>query len=121
MKVLAFLLLIVSCVFAAEGQSVTGKWSGTFTSPGDDPNSAFIAITQTGSDITGTGGPSEAEQWPIQKGKITDGKITIEVTSPDGVVYKCLLALEGDHLKGDVTASANGQTQSGKIDLTRVK
>ena len=48
-------------------------------------------------------------------------KITGEVTSPEGHVFKLDLVLEGDHIKGDVNGTRDGQAIKAKIDLTREK
>jgi hypothetical protein len=121
MRTFALIFLLVAGAFMATAQGLTGKWAGSMTPAGDDPSTAYLVIQQAGSEITGTGGPTQTEQWPNLKGKVAEGKIALEVTSPDGVVYKCALVLDGDHLRGDVTASANGQSMLGKLDLTRVK
>ena len=44
----------------------------------------------------------------------------MEVPIPKGA-FKFDVALEGDHLKGDVTMAANGQTMKAKMDATRAK
>jgi hypothetical protein len=116
--VCTLLLLALACVAAAP--DATGKWSGTFSPEGGESNAAYMVLKQTGASITGTAGPDADTQWTIQTGKADGNKIMIEVTDPDGAVYKCTMLLDGDHLKGDVEATAQGQTRKGKIDLTRV-
>ena len=44
----------------------------------------------------------------------------MEVPVPKGA-FKFDVALEGDHLKGDVTMEAGGQTMKAKMDATRAK
>jgi hypothetical protein len=121
MKILVCTLLIALCAISAMAADVSGKWSGTFTREGQDPSNVYMVLKQTGSTLTGTGGPDEGEQWPIANGKVEGGKISGEVTSTDGAVYKLNLVLEGDHLKGEVTATRDGQTMKAKVDATRVK
>jgi hypothetical protein len=47
---------------------VTGKWSGSFnaTNPNGETkeSTAVLVLKQTGTDITGTVGPNEDEQFP---------------------------------------------------------
>jgi hypothetical protein len=106
----------------ALADDVSGKWSGSFTPEGHDASNAFLVLKQNGSEITGTAGPDENQQWTISKGKIEGNKVTAEVPSPDGPVYKLSMVLEGDHLKGDVTAdNPGGGALTAKIDLTKVK
>ncbi len=110
---------------AAAAADVSGKWSGTFTVTGPNNSgdgSAFVILKQAGSDITGSVGPDENQQWPLAKGKVGGKTLTCEVTSPDGLVFKLSLTLDSDHLKGDLTVTAsNGENMKGKMDLTRVK
>jgi hypothetical protein len=79
---------------------VTGKWSGTFAVIGPDgqpgtPSTAMMIVKQSGSTLTGTGGPDGNEQWPIQNGKVVGDKITAQVTSPDGIVYVLTMTVAG--------------------------
>lgn len=122
MKLLACFLLAVAIAIPALAADVTGKWSGSFTDPGGDTQSAYIVLKQTGTAITGSGGPDENQQWPIEKGKFEGNKLTGEVRADNGGVYRIALVLDGDHLKGDVTIiSPDGQTFTGKMDVARVK
>lgn len=119
MRLLACILLLAGIALAGD---VSGKWSGTFTPEGRDASNAYLVLKQNGSDLAGTAGPDENQQWTITKGKVEGSKVTAEVASPDGPVYKLSMVLEGEHLKGDVTAtSPDGDSMTGKIDLTRVK
>jgi hypothetical protein len=119
MRLLACMLLLAGL---AAADDVSGKWSGTFTPDGRDASNAYLVLKQNGGELTGTAGPDENQQWTISKGKVEGNIITAEVPSPDGPVYKLSMVLEGDHLKGDVTASnPDGGNMTGKIDLTRVK
>ena len=118
MKTLVCTLLFALCAMAADA---TGKWSGTFAPEGQSPNNAYVILKQSGTSLTGSAGPDEGQQWPLTEGKVTGNKITGTVTSPDGVVYKLDVTLDGDKMAGDVSASANGQAMKAKIELTRVK
>ena len=127
MKVFVFFLLAAALVlFAADG-NVSGKWSGSFSITAPDgtnqDGTAFMILKQEGAKITGTGGPDEDRQWTLEKGTINGNKITFEVKSTeDGTVFKCDLVLEGDHLKGPISAVApDGQSMAAKADLSRVK
>jgi len=121
MKTLVCTLLIALFAMTAFAADVTGKWSGTFAPEGQDPSGAFVVLKQSGTTLTGSAGPDEGQQWPLANGKIAGNKITGEVTSPDGVVYKLDLVVDGDHIKGDVTAIREGQSMKGKVDVARQK
>ena len=120
---LCFLVLAVLAVAAVADVDVSGKWSGTFnmTGPdGDKDGTALLILKQNGTDITGSVGPSEDEQFPIQKGKIEGDKITLEADH-DGHTMKIDLVLAADRITGEAHMSAEGQTLSGKIDVSRAK
>ena len=122
MKTILLCLLIMGLAFAAAAADVTGKWSGSFTPESGDGGSAYVILKQSGTTITGSGGPDASQQWPGLTGTINGNKLTFEVKSPDdGTVYKCELVLDGNRLQGAVTfAPEGGQPGKGKLDLTRV-
>jgi hypothetical protein len=118
------ILLLVASAAVADDVNVAGKWSGKFLMDNGDgivhDSTAFLILKQEGAEISGTLGPTEAEQFPIQKGKVEGDKITLEVQT-DGPLVKFELVLSEDHLKGDAHASADGHNLSAKLDTTRVK
>src|SRR5438067_1792909 len=119
-RLVCLLVLSGLAALSALAADVTGKWSGTFATPQDpSAGSAFAIMKQSGSEITGTAGPNEEQQWKIQKGKIVGNKLTIEVTGDDGTQYSCDLELAGDHIKGDVMIGGPGGMKA-KLDLARV-
>jgi hypothetical protein len=105
----------------AMAADVTGKWSGSFAPEGQDPSGAFVILKQSGTTLTGSAGPDESQQWPLTDGKINGNKITGVVTSPEGLVFKLDLVLDGDRIKGDANATREGQALKAKVDLTRKK
>ncbi len=121
MKTLVYTLLIALFAMTAMAADVTGKWSGSFVPEGQNPSGAFVILKQTGTTITGSAGPDEGQQWPLTNGKITGNKITGEVTSPEGMVFKLDLVLDGDHIKGAANSTRDGQTMKATVDLTRQK
>jgi len=120
--ILPAFLLGIALAWTATAADVSGKWTGTFTPENGDGGAAYVVLTQNGSTLTGTGGPSAEQQWPGLQGTISGSKVSFQVKDPeDGTVYKCELTLDGDHLKGDVTFTpAGGEAAKGKLDLTRV-
>jgi len=121
MKTLAYTLLLALCAFTAFAADATGKWSGTFTREEGDPSTGMVVLKQTGAEITGTAGPTMDEQMAISNGKIDGNKVTFELSAPNGLTLKMSLVLDGDTLKGDVTASREGQSMKAKLDLKREK
>jgi len=124
MKLMKAVLLAVVLVLAASAADLTGTWSGTFTITMPDgktsDDTVHLVLKQNGSTITGTAGPNAEQQVPIAKGTITGNKVMLEVPVPDGM-FKFDVALEGEHLKGDVIRTAGGESMKAKMDATRVK
>ena len=120
-RVFVFVILAVAAAAMAMAADVTGKWTGTLAPEGDDSHTAFLVLTQNGTAITGTGGPDESQQFPIQTGKIDGNKIVLEISPHEGALYHMELVLDGDHIKGDITAKQDDQTMKAKLDVSRVK
>ena|SRR5450432_2861739 len=124
MKILVCFLLMLGMTLSATAADVNGKWSGSFNITGPDgevkEDTAFLVLKQNGAELTGTVGPREEEQFPIEKGKIEGDKITLEA-SAKGSVIKFELVLAGDHIKGDANGTHYGDAMKAKLDVTRVK
>jgi hypothetical protein len=120
--ILTTLLLAMLVAISASAADVSGKWSGSFTADSGDSGTAYIVLKQSGTTITGTGGPDANEQWPGLEGKVSANKVSFQVKSAsDGTVYQCDLVLDSGHLKGDVTFTPpGGQPGKAKLDLARV-
>ncbi|MEP7341576.1 MAG: hypothetical protein ABI977_27845 [Acidobacteriota bacterium] len=120
-SVIGVAVLLASALMAAE--DLTGKWSGSFiiTMDGETKDDvAYMVLKQSGTELTGTAGPSTDQQWAIQKGKIEGNKITFEVQS-DGPLLKFELALADGHLKGDAKAEHDGHSMKAAVDVQRQK
>ena len=118
-----FVLAALACAAIAD-VDVTGKWSGSFNMTGPNgetkDGTALLMLKQSGTDITGTVGTSEDEQFAIQKGKIEGDKITLEADH-GGHTMKIDLVLAADRITGEAHMSAEGQTLKAKIDVSRAK
>ena len=127
MRVILFLLLAAIVALPAAGLDLSGTWSGSFIAKGPDGNDhdsgAYAVLKQAGEQISGTLGPSADQQWTIDEGSVRGNKIAIKVKSAeDGTSFECDLLLDGDHLKGPITATRpSGERMSATLDLTRAK
>jgi autotransporter translocation and assembly factor TamB len=121
---LCFLVLAALAGLVLADVDVTGKWSGSFnaTNPNGETkeSTAVLVLKQSGTDITGTAGPTEDEQFAIQKGKIDGDKITLEVDH-DGHTMTLNLVLAAGRITGEAQMSRDGQTMKAKIDVSRAK
>jgi hypothetical protein len=124
MKALRAALLSVVLTLAASAGDISGTWSGSLKITGPDgqtqDDTVHMVLKQEGGKLTGTAGPNASEQMPIEKGTVDGNKVTLEVPIPNGT-FKFDIALDGEHLKGDVTMSAGGQAMKAKMDATRAK
>lgn len=131
-SVLVAVALVAPTLIAAE--DITGKWGGSFvitmdTNPPKEDVVHMVA-TQKGTELTGSIGPNENEQMPIQNGKVVTTKeagkevtkATFQVTEPGGAAaIHFELALIGGHLKGKAKGENGGHTMNVAVDMTRIK
>ncbi len=119
-----YILLLAVAAASLVAADVTGKWTGTLNVPtadgGERPGPAYLVLHQDGTKVTGTAGPSAAEQDAIQNGKAEDGNVTFEL-SREGWLMKFVLRQDADELKGDVTRERDGQTETAKLTANREK
>jgi hypothetical protein len=125
MKALFVCVLIASAAsLALADGNVSGKWQGSFNTIDENgdikESTALFVFKQAGGEITGTVGPTEEEQFPIQKGRIEGDKITLEADN-NGQILKFNLVLSGDKIIGEAQMSREGQTRRAKIEVTRTK
>jgi hypothetical protein len=122
MKTLLCLIVLAAMGFAAD---LSGKWTGNFNQVAPDGSvnegSALLVLKQTGTEISGTAGPSEDQQFPISKGKIDGDKVTLEVKHESGMTIAFNLVLADERLKGEASMSRDGESRTAKVDVGRAK
>jgi hypothetical protein len=118
----ALLLLVLSAV--ALFADVSGKWSGAAESPnpGGERHTLFFNLKVDGNKLTGTGGPTEENQTPMQNGSVMGDKLTFQVPAGKGVLYFDLKTA-GDEITGEVRMKReDGEEQPTlKVALKRSK
>ncbi len=81
-RVALFAAVSALCMAAAD---VSGKWSGSFKADAEDQTeSLYMVFQQDGGKLTGSGGPNEAQQHPMQNGKVEGNRLTFEVAAGKG-------------------------------------
>jgi hypothetical protein len=110
-KFIAMLFVTAVCALAGD---VTGKYSGTIHN--GDP--VLIILKQDGAKLTGSGGPSEDQQFPMRNGKVEGDKITFEVVADENRVFKLSFTAKGDVIEGE---GIGPDGESMPLKLTRVK
>jgi hypothetical protein len=116
MRWITILLLLV---IAAPGDSISGKWRGEFRPAGGDHDVAqLITLQGSSADLKGSGGPDEAEQYPIANGHITGDQVHFEITTGEWKFFYDL-KLSGQTLAGTLTLKSATDTRSAQVKLTR--
>ena len=126
--------VLCACLFAtasafavqAPPAPITGTWTGFLTNGADpnDRNAALMVLKQAGTELTGTGGPNENEQWTIQKGKVTTNKEGTTVTfalETDNLSMQFEMKLVDGKLKGTVSAQRGTEKRAGTVEMERAK
>ena len=111
------LLAIALSVVTLVAADATGTWTGTLTRAEGEAGPAHLVLKQDGDKLTGTAGPDANEQRPILNGKVENGALTFELDNG----MKFVLKQDGDEITGEVSRERDGQTQSGKLAVKRVK
>ena len=123
--VAAAVLLFTMAPAHAQTTSVTGKWTGTLTRTAPDGRTQSLDVmfdlTQKGKVLTGTVGPNEERQWPIEKGAVDGADVTFRVQQPDGPLRTFTLKLVEGRLQGEMLAELSGQSFTTKVDMGRDK
>jgi hypothetical protein len=117
-------MIMAAFALAAVASDVTGTWSGPIQITAPDgrvhDDTIHLILKQDAGKLTGTFGPDADRQLPIEKGAVDGNKVSMQAAMPNGEV-KFELTMEGDHLKGEVTIAAGGQTARAKVDATKAK
>jgi hypothetical protein len=100
---------------------VSGKWSGKFVDLQDEAKSepVFMILKQEGSQLSGSGGPTEDEQHPIQNGKVEGDKLAFEIPTGKGTIYFDLKATDTE-IKGEMKRTRGDRTDNARLSLKRV-
>jgi hypothetical protein len=99
---------------------LTGKWLGTFhvlpQGGGPREDKAVVILKQQGDVVTGTLGPTESNQMPFRKGKVTGNTVRLEMQG-NRVVFT--LTLDGDKLTGEIRDADHESKILAHVDLKR--
>ncbi|BDC52823.1 hypothetical protein F183_A51380 [Bryobacterales bacterium F-183] len=116
-----FALALLSAATMLAGD-LTGVWVGTLTHntpEGPRPSPAYAILKQNGTELTGSGGPTEDEQYTIRKAVMSGDKLTFEVDNDNGPL-KFTVTAKGDTIEGDlVQERSDGSTRTAKVALKR--
>ena len=112
------LAAFVWTALAAAAADLNGKWSGTSVGPhGAEP--VLLILKAAGPEVTGTIGPNEDRQFPLEDARLDGARLTCRFKGPHGAAFHLELRLEGGALKGSGTRSAGGETETSTLELKR--
>jgi hypothetical protein len=118
MKKLVLLLVLPAISLLAD---VTGKWSGAARTGDGEEQSVFLIFKQDGKTLTGSGGPQEGEQHPIQDGTVEGDRLKFKVPAGKGVILFDLKAGD-EEITGEAEFKKNdGDSMTVKVTLKKVK
>ena len=119
---LVLLFLLLSTVLLAD---VTGRWTGSIVFDGPNgekvPGTVLLVLKQDGNTVTGTVGPSEEAQKPIQNGKAEENVIIFNVEVREGVSMKFTLKQTGEEISGELSGEHDNQKMTATLSLKREK
>jgi len=118
---LHLVLVALASILLAVPADVSGKWSGSFKPDNEEnPLPLFLVLKQDGGSLTGSGGPTETEQHPMQNGKIDGDHLVFEVNAGKGTFYFDL-KIAGDEITGGLQMKRDSVTRTAKVSLKRAK
>jgi len=101
--------------------NVTGRWSGRFTVDGGDHDvPQLFILRQDGNKLTGSGGPVETEQYPIENGKVNGARVQFEITTGEWKFTYDIKA-DGATLKGNLELKSAIDRRRALVSLTKAQ
>lgn len=115
--VLVTLLLTISAMAA----DVSGKWSGRFKVDGGDHDvPQLFILKQDGNKLTGSGGPNDNEQYPIENGAIDGDHVKFEVTTGEWK-FSYNLKVANASMIGELELKSVNDRRTAKVTLSKVR
>jgi len=117
-RAIAVVLLLATSAIAGD---LTSKWSGSFKVDGADHNVPQLFIfKQDGAKLTGSGGPDQTEQYPIENGKVDGDRVGFEITTGEWKFTYNLKASDA-RLAGDLDLRSVNNRRSAKVSLSKAE
>jgi len=114
----AVVLLLAMNAMAGD---LTGKWSGSFKVDGADHDvPQLLILKQDGNKLTGSGGPDQSEQYPIENGKVDGNRATFELTTGEWTFTYKLEAIDAK-MAGDLELKSINNGRIAKVSLSKAK
>lgn len=113
---IAIVLILAASTLAPD---LTGKWSGSFKVDGGDHSvPQLFILKQDGTKLTGSGGPDQSEQYPIENGKVDGDHVNFELTTGEWR-FTYNLKISGATLAGDLELNGVNDSRTAKVSLSK--
>jgi hypothetical protein len=117
-RTVAVVLLLAMHAMAGD---LTGKWSGSFRADGADRDVPQLFIwKQDGNKLTGSGGPDQSEQYPLESGKVDGDRVRFEITTGEWKFTYDLKTMGGG-MAGDLELKSIDERRTARVSLSRAK
>jgi hypothetical protein len=115
--ILAVFLLTISVMAA----NVSGRWSGRFRVDGGDHDvPQLLILKQAGNKLTGSGGPDETEQYPIENGTVDGDRVRFEITTGEWK-FAYDIKTDGAAMKGSLELKSENDRRTASVSVTKVQ
>lgn len=117
-KMMLAVLLLTAAGMAAD---FNGRWSGGFRVEGGDHDvPQLLLLKQNGNELTGSGGPNESEQYPIENGSVRGQRVQFEITTGEWKFTYDLKA-NGAKLEGKLELKSLNDRRTATVSLSKSK
>ncbi len=117
-RTIALVLLLAIPAMAGD---LTGKWVGAFRADGADHDvPQLFILKQDGNKLTGSGGPDQSEQYPLERGKVDGDRISFEITTGEWKFIYDLKTIAAD-MTGDLELKGMNDRRTAKVSLKKMK
>jgi hypothetical protein len=117
-RTIAVVLLLAMNAIAGD---LTGKWSGSFRAVAADHDvPQLFILKQDGNKVTGSGGPDQSEQYPIENGKVDGDRVRFEVTTGEWKFTYNLKATDA-RMTGDLELKSINDSRTARVSLSKAK
>lgn len=115
-KLIFVLVLLTSTVIAAD---LSGRWSGRFkVNGGDHDVPQLLILKQSGSKLTGSGGPDDSEQYPLENGTIAGDQAKFQITTGEWK-FSYNLKIAASSMSGELELTSVNDRRTAKVTLTK--
>jgi len=111
-------LVLLLAMYAMAGD-LTGKWSGTFRADGADHDvPQLFILKQDGNKLTGSGGPNQSEQYPLENGKVEGDQARFEITTGEWK-FSYNLKATGGKMAGALELTSLNDKRTARVSLKK--